>query len=155
MASVKNWCKQEYICFKSSQMFMQVQYYQIAQSDFFAFVLAYRKDRDKTLFLTRMNKKQRGTCLMPMFPSLQVSLSSLNRHAVATRADVGLPKATVLKVHLVSILNRVTIHHKCHLIFLDDTTRASRKSHCILWQADLNNYSTICTIVAGWLEQLE
>lgn len=30
---------------------------------------------------------------------MQVSLSSLNRHAVATRADVGLPKAKVLKVH--------------------------------------------------------
>ena len=29
----------------------------------------------------------------------QVSLSSLNRHAVATRADVGLPKATVLASH--------------------------------------------------------
>lgn len=29
----------------------------------------------------------------------QVSLSSLNRHAVATRADVGLPKATVLAAH--------------------------------------------------------
>ncbi len=28
----------------------------------------------------------------------QVSLSSLNRHALATRADVGLPKATCLKV---------------------------------------------------------
>lgn len=29
----------------------------------------------------------------------QVSLSTLNRHAVATRADVGLPKATVLAQH--------------------------------------------------------
>ena len=28
----------------------------------------------------------------------QVSLSSLNRHALATRADVGMPKATCLKV---------------------------------------------------------
>ncbi len=28
----------------------------------------------------------------------QVSLSSLNRHAVATRADVGMPKATCLQV---------------------------------------------------------
>lgn len=32
-------------------------------------------------------------------PLAQVTLSSLNRHAVATRADVGLPKATVLKRH--------------------------------------------------------
>lgn len=36
--------------------------------------------------------------------SLQVSLSSLNRHAVATRADVGLPKATVLMRHFHEIL---------------------------------------------------
>lgn len=28
----------------------------------------------------------------------QVSLSSLNRHALATRADVGMPKATCLRV---------------------------------------------------------
>jgi tRNA A37 threonylcarbamoyladenosine dehydratase len=31
----------------------------------------------------------------------QVSLSSLNRHALATRADVGMPKATCLKVGFV------------------------------------------------------
>ena len=30
----------------------------------------------------------------------QVTLSSLNRHAVATRADVGLPKAVVLATHI-------------------------------------------------------
>jgi tRNA threonylcarbamoyladenosine dehydratase len=34
----------------------------------------------------------------------QVTLSSLNRHAVATRADVGKPKATVLKEHLLRIV---------------------------------------------------
>ena len=33
----------------------------------------------------------------------QVSLSSLNRHAVATRADVGLPKATCLARHFEAI----------------------------------------------------
>ncbi|KAJ7525645.1 hypothetical protein O6H91_17G060400 [Diphasiastrum complanatum] len=33
----------------------------------------------------------------------QVSLSSLNRHAVATRADVGLPKALCLKEHFARI----------------------------------------------------
>ena len=33
----------------------------------------------------------------------QVTLSSLNRHAVATRADVGLSKASVLKEHLLCI----------------------------------------------------
>lgn len=34
----------------------------------------------------------------------QVSLSSLNRHAVATRSDVGLPKATVLERHFKAIV---------------------------------------------------
>ena len=34
----------------------------------------------------------------------QVSLSSLNRHAVATRADVGKPKALVLREHLLRIV---------------------------------------------------
>ncbi len=34
----------------------------------------------------------------------QVSLSSLNRHAVATRADVGLPKAAVLARHFAGIV---------------------------------------------------
>lgn len=34
----------------------------------------------------------------------QVTLSSLNRHAVATRADVGLPKATVLAHHFAAIM---------------------------------------------------
>lgn len=33
----------------------------------------------------------------------KVSLSSLNRHAVATRADVGIPKAQCLKEHFLSI----------------------------------------------------
>lgn len=34
----------------------------------------------------------------------QVTLSSLNRHAVATRGDVGLPKATVLRDHLLQVV---------------------------------------------------
>lgn len=41
---------------------------------------------------------------------LQVSLSSLNRHAVATRADVGLPKATVLKRHFHEILPEAEVN---------------------------------------------
>ena len=41
--------------------------------------------------------------------AVQVSLSSLNRHAVATRADVGLPKATVLKRHFATILPEVPL----------------------------------------------
>ncbi|CAK0785696.1 hypothetical protein CVIRNUC_008907 [Coccomyxa viridis] len=34
----------------------------------------------------------------------QVSLSSLNRHALATRADVGMPKATCLKEHFQEVV---------------------------------------------------
>ncbi len=37
----------------------------------------------------------------------QVTLSSLNRHAVATRADVGIPKATCLQRHFQDILPEV------------------------------------------------
>lgn len=39
----------------------------------------------------------------------QVSVSSLNRHAVATRADVGIPKAECLKKHF------STIFPECHI----------------------------------------
>ncbi|GKV20291.1 hypothetical protein SLEP1_g30440 [Rubroshorea leprosula] len=42
----------------------------------------------------------------------QVSLSSLNRHAVATRADVGLPKALCLKKHFSSIFPECQIDAK-------------------------------------------
>ncbi|KDP39833.1 hypothetical protein JCGZ_04243 [Jatropha curcas] len=48
----------------------------------------------------------------------QVSLSSLNRHAVATRADVGIPKAECLKKHFSSIFP------ECHIgakVLLYDT----------------------------------
>lgn len=37
----------------------------------------------------------------------QVTLSSLNRHAVAVRADVGIPKATCLEQHFKQILPEV------------------------------------------------
>lgn len=37
----------------------------------------------------------------------QVTLSSLNRHAVAVRADVGIPKATCLQQHFKQILPEV------------------------------------------------
>ncbi|KAF7851758.1 hypothetical protein BT93_L2626 [Corymbia citriodora subsp. variegata] len=42
----------------------------------------------------------------------QVSLSSLNRHAVATRADVGIPKALCLKKHFSSIFPESNIEAK-------------------------------------------
>ncbi|GLT28772.1 hypothetical protein SLA2020_036800 [Shorea laevis] len=42
----------------------------------------------------------------------QVSLSSLNRHAVATRADVGTPKALCLKKHFSSIFPECRIDAK-------------------------------------------
>ncbi|OMO56736.1 UBA/THIF-type NAD/FAD binding protein [Corchorus capsularis] len=42
----------------------------------------------------------------------QVSVSSLNRHAVATRADVGVPKAECLKKHFSSIFPECQIDAK-------------------------------------------
>ncbi|XP_038893160.1 tRNA threonylcarbamoyladenosine dehydratase isoform X2 [Benincasa hispida] len=42
----------------------------------------------------------------------QVSLSSLNRHAVATRADVGVPKAQCLKEHFLSIFPECQVEAK-------------------------------------------
>ncbi|XP_062006474.1 tRNA threonylcarbamoyladenosine dehydratase isoform X1 [Rosa rugosa] len=42
----------------------------------------------------------------------QVSVSSLNRHAVATRADVGIPKAQCLKDHFLSIFPECHIEAK-------------------------------------------
>ncbi|TYI01305.1 hypothetical protein ES332_A11G191800v1 [Gossypium tomentosum] len=42
----------------------------------------------------------------------QVSLSSLNRHAVATRADVGIPKAECLKQHFSSIFPECQVDAK-------------------------------------------
>lgn len=39
----------------------------------------------------------------------KVSVSSLNRHAVATRADVGIPKAQCLREHFLSIFP------ECHI----------------------------------------
>ncbi|WZY88662.1 tRNA threonylcarbamoyladenosine dehydratase-like [Brassica napus] len=45
----------------------------------------------------------------------QVSLSSLNRHAVATRADVGIPKAVCLKKHFSSIFPECHVEAKVRL----------------------------------------
>ncbi|CAL8471181.1 g10723 [Coccomyxa elongata] len=39
----------------------------------------------------------------------QVSLSSLNRHAVATRADVGMPKATCLQEHFRQLVPEASV----------------------------------------------
>ena len=41
----------------------------------------------------------------------QVSLSSLNRHALATRADVGMPKATCLKASCFLCFSGLTEGH--------------------------------------------
>jgi tRNA threonylcarbamoyladenosine dehydratase len=43
---------------------------------------------------------------------MQVTLSSLNRHAVATRADVGLPKAVVLAEHFRGIFPEASVEAK-------------------------------------------
>ncbi|XP_020588505.1 tRNA threonylcarbamoyladenosine dehydratase isoform X4 [Phalaenopsis equestris] len=45
----------------------------------------------------------------------QVSLSSLNRHAVATRADVGIPKAICLQKHFSSIFPECRVEAKVQL----------------------------------------
>lgn len=44
-----------------------------------------------------------------------MSLSSLNRHAVATRADVGIPKAICLKKHFSSIFPECHVEAKVML----------------------------------------
>lgn len=50
-------------------------------------------------------------CISDITPAygLQVTLSSLNRHAVATRADIGLPKATVLAQHFRNIFPEIQV----------------------------------------------
>ncbi|KAI5843405.1 hypothetical protein DFP73DRAFT_80885 [Morchella snyderi] len=50
----------------------------------------------------------------------QVSLSSLNRHAVATLADVGTPKVTALKTHLAAVAPWVEIDARNELWTLAD-----------------------------------
>ncbi|RYQ99585.1 hypothetical protein Ahy_B07g087526 [Arachis hypogaea] len=50
----------------------------------------------------------------------QVSLSSLNRHAVATRADVGIPKAQCLKEHFSSIFPECQVDAK--VLLYDSST---------------------------------
>ncbi|KAI8826210.1 uncharacterized protein EV422DRAFT_157955 [Fimicolochytrium jonesii] len=49
----------------------------------------------------------------------QVSLSSLNRHAVATQADVGIPKSTCLEQHFKQIAPHVEIDARNELFTLD------------------------------------
>eukprot|EP00002_Diphylleia_rotans_P029370 TRINITY_DN5980_c0_g1_i1.p1 TRINITY_DN5980_c0_g1~~TRINITY_DN5980_c0_g1_i1.p1 ORF type:complete len:450 (-),score=107.59 TRINITY_DN5980_c0_g1_i1:189-1538(-) len=49
----------------------------------------------------------------------EVTVSSLNRHAVAKRADVGLPKVTVLKNHILDVCPR-TIVEDVRAMFTDE-----------------------------------
>ncbi|KAJ3159741.1 hypothetical protein HDU86_001391 [Geranomyces michiganensis] len=49
----------------------------------------------------------------------QVSLSSLNRHAVATQADVGIPKSTCLQRHFGQIAPHVKIDARNELFNID------------------------------------
>ena len=51
----------------------------------------------------------------------QVTLSSLNRHAVATRADVGLPKTDVLRAHLRRIFPEAYIE-ACNRMYDKDSS---------------------------------
>jgi len=50
----------------------------------------------------------------------KVSVSSLNRHAVATRADVGISKAQCLKEHFLSIFPECQIDAK--VLLYDSST---------------------------------
>ena len=50
----------------------------------------------------------------------QVTLSSLNRHAVATRSDVGIPKVTAMKNHLLEILPSANIDNRVQMFSLKD-----------------------------------
>ncbi|KAI4389345.1 hypothetical protein MLD38_001579 [Melastoma candidum] len=50
------------------------------------------------------NMHRTGDLLASPFAVVFVSLSSLNRHAVATRADVGTPKAQYFKKHFIDLL---------------------------------------------------
>lgn len=52
------------------------------------------------------------TCILICELLEKVSLSSLNRHAVATRADVGVPKAQCLKEHFLSIFPECQVEAK-------------------------------------------
>lgn len=45
----------------------------------------------------------------------QVTLSSLNRHCLATRADVGLPKATCLQRHFTTIVPEARVEALCEM----------------------------------------
>ena len=58
----------------------------------------------------------------------QVTLSSLNRHAVATLADVGRPKAEVLRDHLLRIVPRCEIDARVAMF------EASRAEELLLWR---------------------
>jgi tRNA A37 threonylcarbamoyladenosine dehydratase len=50
----------------------------------------------------------------------QVTLSSLNRHAVATREDVGIPKVIAMKNHLLKTVPYANIDAKVKLFKLED-----------------------------------
>ena len=52
-----------------------------------------------------------------------MTVSSLNRHALATRADVGLPKATVLAQHFADIVPEATVDARVAM-FSEETEEA-------------------------------
>jgi hypothetical protein len=68
----------------------------------------------------------------------QVTLSSLNRHALATRADVGIPKATCLQRHFQQIMPEVNVlqepknHHQQPPPFPQQSS-ISVTSSCAIW----------------------
>ncbi len=62
----------------------------------------------------------------------QVSLSSLNRHALATRADVGMPKATCLKVGPTPLIVRPALLKNAP--YLGSLSRAPTAPLLAAWQ---------------------
>ena len=53
----------------------------------------------------------------------QVTLSSLNRHAVGNRSDVGIPKVTAMKKHLLEIVPHAEIEDVVQLFSIDDADK--------------------------------
>jgi tRNA A37 threonylcarbamoyladenosine dehydratase len=61
-----------------------------------------------------------GVARMRLIDFDQVTLSSLNRHAVATRKDVGIPKVTAMKNHLLKIVPQMQIDARVNLFKIED-----------------------------------
>ncbi|XP_060672862.1 tRNA threonylcarbamoyladenosine dehydratase [Ziziphus jujuba] len=78
----------------------------------------------------------------------QVSLSSLNRHAVAKRADVGIPKAQCLKEHFSSIFPEC--HVEAKVLLYDASSEEEILSGCPDFVLDcIDNIDTKVALLAA------